>query len=237
MRSITNMCLLSSAVVACMLLASVAQAEVWSFDVSSEGENVNWVSPTSLDPNADWYELQWEITLLEVTVHYLFFDVTVDVTNEIPPEYRIGEGSADGPAPVLVYDGHVVYPEPPEQPGLEADLLIGLDAAGYGYVSVMNIYMGELTVEIPGFGMQTVDLERIRIAGVLNAEAYYYAPGDLDCDRDVDFDDINPFVLALSGEGAYATQYPDCRWLNADCDFDGDVDFDDINPFIALLGS
>jgi len=62
-------------------------------------------------------------------------------------------------------------------------------------------------------------------------------PGDLDCDGDVDFDDINPFVLALSGQAGYYTQYPDCNWLNADCDEDGDVDFDDINPFVALLGN
>jgi len=61
-------------------------------------------------------------------------------------------------------------------------------------------------------------------------------PGDLDCDGDIDFDDINPFVLALNGESAYLAQYPECRWLNADCDEDGDVDFDDINPFVALLG-
>ena len=61
--------------------------------------------------------------------------------------------------------------------------------------------------------------------------------GDVDCDGDVDFDDINPFVLALSGEAAYLAQYPHCRWLQADCDSDGDVDFDDINPFVSLLGS
>jgi len=61
--------------------------------------------------------------------------------------------------------------------------------------------------------------------------------GDMDCDGDVDFDDINPFVLALSGEAAYLAEYPDCRWLNADCDEDGDVDFDDINPFVGLIGT
>jgi len=60
--------------------------------------------------------------------------------------------------------------------------------------------------------------------------------GDLDCDADVDFDDINPFVLALSGEAAYLAEYPQCVWLNADCNGDGAVDFDDINAFVALLG-
>ena len=63
------------------------------------------------------------------------------------------------------------------------------------------------------------------------------SPGDLDCDGDVDFDDINPFVLALGGEAGYLAEYPDCNWLNADCNDDGNVDFDDINPFVALIGS
>ncbi len=59
--------------------------------------------------------------------------------------------------------------------------------------------------------------------------------GDLDCDGDVDFDDINPFVLALTGYEAYHAVYPDCDWLNGDCNDDGTVDFDDINCFVALL--
>jgi len=62
-------------------------------------------------------------------------------------------------------------------------------------------------------------------------------PGDMDCDGDVDFDDINPFVLALGGPAGYYAQYPNCIWLNGDCDGDGDVDFDDINAFVALIGT
>ena len=61
-------------------------------------------------------------------------------------------------------------------------------------------------------------------------------PGDLDCDGDIDIDDIDPFVLALSGQAAYEAAYPDCNWLNADCDDDGDVDFDDIDPLVSILG-
>ena len=59
--------------------------------------------------------------------------------------------------------------------------------------------------------------------------------GDLDCDGDVDFDDIDPFVLALAGADVYLAQYPYCNWLNGDCDHDEDVDFDDINPFVDML--
>jgi len=59
--------------------------------------------------------------------------------------------------------------------------------------------------------------------------------GDANCDGAVDFDDINPFVLALISYEGYHARYPDCGWYNADCDGDGTVDFDDINPFVKLL--
>jgi hypothetical protein len=62
-----------------------------------------------------------------------------------------------------------------------------------------------------------------------------FTVGDMDCDGDVDFDDINPFVLALTDPLTYQAQYPNCNYLNGDCDGDGDVDFDDINAFVALL--
>jgi hypothetical protein len=59
--------------------------------------------------------------------------------------------------------------------------------------------------------------------------------GDMDCNGWVDFDDINPFVLAISDPAAYAAAYPDCHFNHGDCNGDGLVDFDDINPFVVLL--
>ena len=59
--------------------------------------------------------------------------------------------------------------------------------------------------------------------------------GDLNCDGRVNFDDINPFVLALSDPAGYAAQFPNCNILSGDVNRDGRVDFDDINPFVALL--
>jgi predicted small integral membrane protein len=61
--------------------------------------------------------------------------------------------------------------------------------------------------------------------------------GDTNCDDMVDFDDINPFVLALSDPAGYASAYPNCNILSADCNGDGFVDFDDINPFVAILST
>jgi hypothetical protein len=59
--------------------------------------------------------------------------------------------------------------------------------------------------------------------------------GDTNCDCQVSFDDINPFVLALVSQASYEAAYPDCRWLNGDINGDGVVNFDDINPFVACL--
>lgn len=59
--------------------------------------------------------------------------------------------------------------------------------------------------------------------------------GDLNCDGTVDFDDIDPFVLALSGSAGYEAEFPDCDQLLADCDGDGVVDFNDIDAFVGLL--
>ncbi len=60
-------------------------------------------------------------------------------------------------------------------------------------------------------------------------------PGDLNCDDEVSFGDINPFVLALTNPAAYAATYPDCDIMLADINGDDSVDFGDINPFVQLL--
>ena len=70
-------------------------------------------------------------------------------------------------------------------------------------------------------------------------------PGDSDCDGDIDYDDIDYFVVALGGEANWAAYYaaqhggnpPPCDYLNNDCDDDGDVDYDDIDPFVLLIGT
>ncbi len=60
-------------------------------------------------------------------------------------------------------------------------------------------------------------------------------PGDLNCDGAVDFDDIAAFVLALTGEKAYAAEFPGCAHFLADADASDVVDFNDIDAFVALL--
>ncbi len=60
--------------------------------------------------------------------------------------------------------------------------------------------------------------------------------GDLNCDGEVGFGDINPFVLFLSNFAAWQAAYPGCPPTNGDINGDGTYpSFGDINPFVALL--
>ncbi len=100
------------------------------------------------------------------------------------------------------------------------------------------------------FPSQWCDAVRIRgdaggalqFTTILELEAHgYVAPpalkGDLNGDGVINFDDINPFVLALSDPAAFVTAYPEINPYDAgDVNGDGCLDFDDINPFVALLG-
>ncbi len=210
-------------------------AETWPFDLSTTGNDAYWTSATAVDPTADAFEIQWEIALVEVTVRYLFFDYTLDVTNQIPPEQRVGAQFVYGPPPVEAFNSDIVYPDPPQPPAVRAHVAIGLLADGHGYVYVTNVFLGTTQVEIPPFGLVTVTIRRVRVAGTVWAAAIDLTPGDLNCDGAVNFDDIDPFVLALTGQAAYETAFPNCRWHHGDINRDGAVNFDDIDPFVALL--
>ncbi len=59
--------------------------------------------------------------------------------------------------------------------------------------------------------------------------------GDMNCDRLVNFDDIDGFVVAVIGRVSYAAAYPNCDWENGDIDGSAAVDFDDIDGFVACL--
>jgi hypothetical protein len=78
------------------------------------------------------------------------------------------------------------------------------------------------------------NIDDIQIWG-LHASGPAFPPGDLNCDMQVDFGDINPFVLALTDPAEYASVYANCHILLADINGDGQVNFGDINPFVDLL--
>ena len=59
--------------------------------------------------------------------------------------------------------------------------------------------------------------------------------GDMDCDGDIDFDDIDDFVLGLQDPQAYEDLRGIPPTVKGDTDGDGDLDFDDITGFVELL--
>lgn len=66
--------------------------------------------------------------------------------------------------------------------------------------------------------------------------------GDLNCDGQVDFGDINPFVKYVSGCAAWQAAYPNCPGENGDINLNGNhacngYPFDDINSFVNLLST
>jgi hypothetical protein len=119
------------------------------------------------------------------------------------------------------------------QTGLETDRGAvdggALESVGGGslrFDAAQNLYVGG---EYYNVNTGAVDIAVFKYAALVAA------PGDLNCDGVVNFDDINPFVLALGDPGGYQAAYPDCNIRNGDINGDGSVDFGDIDLFVALL--
>jgi hypothetical protein len=89
---------------------------------------------------------------------------------------------------------------------------------------------GQSNVPGPNTGFTAVACGPRNVVAIIG-----YPYGDLNCDRDVDFGDINPFVLALVDPTFCGKLFPGCNITNADINADGAVSFGDINPFVRLL--
>lgn len=61
------------------------------------------------------------------------------------------------------------------------------------------------------------------------------APGDLNCDGQINAFDIEPFLVALFDPDIYGVLFPDCDIHLADINGDGNIDAFDIEPFLNLL--
>lgn len=109
----------------------------------------------------------------------------------------------------------------------------------------LPVYLGRH----PSFDAAVPPIGHFSVTGFINQESFSgqdgyelfvmnaadFTCGDINCDGVVDFFDIDPLVLALSGPSAYEAEYPHCAWLNADADGNATVDFFDIDPWIARL--
>jgi hypothetical protein len=157
----------------------------------------------------------------------------VQLGSVMPPLNRIGQASASGD-----FHSHVEYflepfnfPLSPPPPALGAyGLKLNLATSALGiadsdpFIVVFNFGLADLAFEqaVAAFGDLLVS------APVL---------GDMDCDGDVDFDDIDEFVLGLNDPAAYEMLLGVAPTAKGDVDQDGDFDFDDITGFVGVLNA
>ncbi len=73
-------------------------------------------------------------------------------------------------------------------------------------------------------------------SGVLQFTGLPVCAGDLNCDGNVDFADVNPFVMYLSDYATWEQTFPGCNPLNGDINGDGTYpSLGDINAFVNVM--
>ncbi|MEW6250373.1 MAG: agmatine deiminase family protein [Planctomycetota bacterium] len=147
----------------------------------------------------------------------------------------------------LAARGYTVYRTPGWRSGAHYTYTNAVILNNQVFMSKFNVAQDAQALAVFQQALPDYQITQIDCSGIISAAGALHcivmhvptepshAPGDLNCDGVVNFDDINPFVLALTGEHEYWAVFPRCRWRNADCDRNGVVDFYDINPFVALL--
>lgn len=169
---------LSTAVLS-VVAATAHAGQTWTFDITTTGQNVNWTSPTSVDPAASSYAVKYTITKVEVDVTWIGIPFNnIDVTNQVPPELQSAAFNVLGPAPISALNTPVVVPPPPTAPAFAATLSFGLNANGFGFASATNVVLGTMTINLGGiFGTQTVTLTSVRLVGSLTMHGAFYDLG------------------------------------------------------------
>jgi hypothetical protein len=151
------------------------------------------------------------------------------VTDQVPPEQRIGIDTVAGPPPMTIYEGAFLYPEPPQSASFAGTLLMTLDSAGFGHVSLTEVVLGTAQVDLGlPFGLQTVTITRVRGTGIVTVAPV--TPGDVDRDDDVDVADL----LALLAAWGVCPADPDP--CGADFNIDSVVSVGDLPELLANWG-
>lgn len=101
----------------------------------------------------------------------------------------------------------------------------GIDADGLAYFRAEDVLMKPAWL-IGSLKFTEGSVTIVRIPAVT---------GDMNWDGVVDFNDIDPFVLALSDPDGYLAQFGYAPIYSGDVNRDESFDFNDIDPFVALL--
>lgn len=175
--------LLSFTLLAALALTSplAAQAgQTWSFDETTTGQDLSWVSPTSVNPAAAVFNTTTTLTTIDVGISWQGIPFgTVDVLSQLPPGQQTTAGAVPGPAPIILSQQSVVYPDPPAAPSVGADITVGLDVNGFGTFTATNVLLGNIDVDL-GFpiGVQTVTITSLRVAGTMSIHPTWFDLGN-----------------------------------------------------------
>jgi len=204
-----------------LCLPAFADTIRWEYSEDTGGENVHWISPNPVDPNANQYEYVSEITYIAVDVVFLGAIIgPVDITGDMDPEFLLSTGVLEGPAPIILMD------EPLETDAdddgdidMSADFHMFINGKGYGQFDVTNIFLGDVYVDTGWpFGWQYVDVDRIYFEGNMTITPIDNpCPSDINGDGMVDVQDILIVIGNWGGSG------------------EGDVNGDDVVDVTDLL--
>ena len=201
LKNQTSRIFILSVIVLALSFTTQAQT-VFSYDITTTGNDVHWVSANSMTPNSPGYDYQNDITLITADIEFMGIPIgTTDVTGEIPADLLHVTGNAAGPAPASLYQASFVYPDPPAPVTMAADLDVGLDVAGFGYLNATNITLGSLTIDLAGSPV-TVDIVGLRVVGAVTTTTSQF--GNIEMGL-AGTGDIEPY---LSGTGSLAGGTP-----------------------------
>ncbi len=141
----------------------------WPFYVRTLGADASWTSPTPLPTDWTAYALRYEMTevrakILEVPESW------AHVEDEMPDDLLTNSVAESGPLPITLFDDQFEYPEPPEPAGFGAHITIRVDTDGWVHVSLTDVLLDTVTVEIlPGVPVE-VELFGIDVRGIVTAK-------------------------------------------------------------------
>ncbi len=209
-------------------LPATAQTANWSYSTSSGGENVHWVSATSVDPAADQFDYSYQITYVAVDI--IFAGQVIgpnDVTADMDPALLSGTGIAQGPAPVIMMNEPILADADADGTiDVSADMLMQINGKGFGQFDVTNVFLDDVMIDMGWpFGWQNVQIDRIYMDGTIHVTPIYIpCPSDTDGDGMVNVSDV---LAAIGNWGGSGT---------GDVDGNGVVNVSDLLAMVAAWG-
>ncbi len=139
----------------------------WSLSEGTNGEDIFWTSPTTVDVGYPRYRTNYEITRIEAFAGGIGVDVTDQLGETTGTEVIAG-------LPVSLIDETVTDPTS----GTSATIDLSINSSGHGQFAITDVTLGTIA-----FLFFPIQITRIEIDSNISVEGVL--PGDFDLDNDV----------------------------------------------------